>query len=80
MSPSSLSKPTDLGTQSPPLEATGEEKPMGASSVDSGKHHGHVSDTEQRAEYFKGSDKESAGSAKPEKMGQSLADTLEKQT
>ena len=35
------------GTNSPPLEATGEHEPMGASSI-AGKKADHVSDVEQR--------------------------------
>ncbi|PSR81169.1 hypothetical protein PHLCEN_2v6504 [Hermanssonia centrifuga] len=41
-----------LGTQSPPLEATGEDKPMGISSID-GDTPDAVPDSEQREEYFK---------------------------
>ncbi|TFK49154.1 hypothetical protein OE88DRAFT_1663575 [Heliocybe sulcata] len=43
------------GTQSPPLEATGENKPMGVSSVEqsSGEGVNAVSDSEQRGTYFK---------------------------
>jgi len=39
--------------QSPPLEATGEDKPMGASSVDSvGAEIPYIKDSEQRKHYF----------------------------
>lgn len=43
------------GTQSPPLEATGEDKPMGASSVESaqkGDKVEAVSDSEQRKRMY----------------------------
>lgn len=43
------------GTQSPPLEATGEDKPMGASSVESaqkGEKVEAVSDSEQRKRMY----------------------------
>ncbi|KAJ3716818.1 hypothetical protein DFJ43DRAFT_1100536 [Lentinula guzmanii] len=43
------------GTQSPPLEATGEHKPMGASSVESAQKGAQVEavpDYEQRKQYF----------------------------
>ncbi|KZT23721.1 hypothetical protein NEOLEDRAFT_1243086 [Neolentinus lepideus HHB14362 ss-1] len=49
------------GTQSPPLEATGEDKPMGASSVKQaslGEGVDAVPDSEQRGSYFKDSNKE----------------------
>ncbi|EPQ52148.1 hypothetical protein GLOTRDRAFT_95806 [Gloeophyllum trabeum ATCC 11539] len=48
------------GTQSPPLEATGENRPMGVSSVEqsSGEGVNAVSDSEQRGAYFKEGDKE----------------------
>jgi len=36
------------GTNSPPLEATGEDKPMGASCIAGTQQAGHVSDAEQR--------------------------------
>lgn len=41
-------KRTVSGTNSPPLEATGEEKPMGRASVDREYNAGHISDWEQR--------------------------------
>ncbi|CDO70565.1 hypothetical protein BN946_scf184579.g21 [Trametes cinnabarina] len=41
-----------FGTQSPPLEASGQEQPMGVSSVDGGKPQA-VSDSSQRQGYFK---------------------------
>ncbi|KAF4583451.1 hypothetical protein EYR38_002202 [Pleurotus pulmonarius] len=68
-----MSTSTNSGTQSPPLEATGEEKPMGFSSVDSNKEPVEVvPDKEQRKAYFPeaGVNKE----AKPEKLGQSMSD------
>ncbi|KZT03732.1 uncharacterized protein LAESUDRAFT_683256 [Laetiporus sulphureus 93-53] len=40
-----------FGTQSPPLEATGQEKPMGVSSV-SGEKPEAVPDAQQRQQYF----------------------------
>jgi len=40
-----------FGTQSPPLEATGSEKPMGISSVRSGEPE-FVTDAKQREQYF----------------------------
>jgi hypothetical protein len=43
---------TSFGTNSPPLEATGSEKPMGMSSVSGSHNAGHVSDKEQRKDYF----------------------------
>ncbi|KAF5311036.1 hypothetical protein D9619_008124 [Psilocybe cf. subviscida] len=43
---------TSFGTNSPPLEATGSEKPMGMSSVHGSHNAGHVSDKEQRKDYF----------------------------
>ena len=36
------------GTNSPPLEATGEDKPMGVSCIAGTQQAGHVSDVEQR--------------------------------
>lgn len=36
------------GTNSPPLEATGEDKPMGASCIAGTQQAGHVSDAKQR--------------------------------
>ena len=36
------------GTNSPPLEATGEDKPMGASCIAGTQQAGHVSDAMQR--------------------------------
>ncbi|OBZ67465.1 hypothetical protein A0H81_12644 [Grifola frondosa] len=42
-----------FGTQSPPLEATGEEQPMGVSSIDGGQPEA-VPDSQQRKEYFQG--------------------------
>ncbi|KAI0325167.1 hypothetical protein GY45DRAFT_1374951 [Cubamyces sp. BRFM 1775] len=49
-----------FGTQSPPLEATGEEQPMGVSSVDGGKPKA-VPDSQQRQGYFKDDGKHAAG-------------------
>ncbi|KAJ3889968.1 hypothetical protein GG344DRAFT_78277 [Lentinula edodes] len=72
------------GTQSPPLEATGEDKPMGASSVESAQKGAEVEavpDYEQRKQYFESTeqDQSSSKSRRGEGvMGQSLADTLEK--
>ncbi|KAF9061547.1 hypothetical protein BDP27DRAFT_1337944 [Rhodocollybia butyracea] len=46
---------TVSGTNSPPLEATGEDKPMGASSIESaqkGEQVKAVPDSEQRKQYF----------------------------
>ncbi|KAF5381346.1 hypothetical protein D9615_008348 [Tricholomella constricta] len=70
------------GTQSPPLEATGEDKPMGASSVDTvGEKIEVVEDTEQRKQYFQEpSPEREAGQTRPEKTGESKADKLQKQT
>ncbi|KAF9010006.1 hypothetical protein BDQ17DRAFT_1538551 [Cyathus striatus] len=74
-------QPTISGTQSPPLEATGEDKPMGASSVNTGQQDaGAVLDSEQRGQYFQSSEKEGTGSANPQKLGVSLADKMEKRT
>ncbi|KAK7463128.1 hypothetical protein VKT23_007712 [Stygiomarasmius scandens] len=80
--------PTSVsGTQSPPLEATGEHKPMGASSVASvGTNIDVVPDTEQRKQYFDDGGQTSTsddstkqtGGAGPRKMGESLADKIEK--
>ncbi|KAJ4470559.1 hypothetical protein C8J55DRAFT_563890 [Lentinula edodes] len=74
------------GTQSPPLEATGEDKPMGASSVESAQKGAEVEvvpDKEQRKQYFDSTEHDQSNS-KPRKgegvMGQSLADALEKRT
>ncbi|KAH9940318.1 hypothetical protein B0H21DRAFT_579386 [Amylocystis lapponica] len=44
---------TSFGTQSPPLEATGQEQPMGVSSIDGGKPDA-VPDAQQREQYFQG--------------------------
>ncbi|OCH86461.1 hypothetical protein OBBRIDRAFT_797172 [Obba rivulosa] len=44
---------TTFGTQSPPLEATGEESPMGVSSINGG-HPDAVPDSIQRQQYFEG--------------------------
>ncbi|KAI0716738.1 hypothetical protein C8Q76DRAFT_794999 [Earliella scabrosa] len=41
-----------FGTQSPPLEATGSEQPMGVSSIRGDKPQA-VPDSQQRKEYFK---------------------------
>lgn len=41
-------KRTVSGTNSPPLDATGEEKPMGRASVDRDYNAGYISDWEQR--------------------------------
>ncbi|KAI0355980.1 hypothetical protein OH77DRAFT_1453660 [Trametes cingulata] len=58
-----------FGTQSPPLEATGEEQPMGVSSVDGGKPQA-VSDSKQRQEYFKDDGKHADTAGRTEKEGQ----------
>ncbi|THU92834.1 hypothetical protein K435DRAFT_862090 [Dendrothele bispora CBS 962.96] len=77
-----MSTSSTSGTQSPPLEATGEHKPMGASSVASaGANIDVVPDVEQRKQYFEQG--ESQTSTKPaggnvQKMGESLADKTEK--
>ncbi|CAE6524256.1 unnamed protein product [Rhizoctonia solani] len=42
------------GTQSPPLEATGEHRPIGAANKDGQPLKEGVKDTEQRAAYFGG--------------------------
>jgi len=47
MSSNTAAKTQISGTQSPPLEATGSEVPMGVSSIDGTKPN-HVSDREQR--------------------------------
>ncbi|KAJ3754238.1 hypothetical protein EV361DRAFT_963910 [Lentinula raphanica] len=73
------------GTQSPPLEFTGEHKPMGASSVESaqkGEQVEAVPDYEQRKQYFEEIEQDQSNS-KPAKrgerlVGQSLQDDLEK--
>ncbi|KAF9027955.1 hypothetical protein BDZ89DRAFT_1066504 [Hymenopellis radicata] len=79
------------GTQSPPLEATGEHKPMGVSAVGGGPVEG-VLDAEQRKEYFRAGEaaserdgSEATASSKgkekgPRVMGESMADKLEKTT
>ena len=46
--PQTHSKRTVSGTNSPPLEATGGEKPMGRASVDREYNAGCISDREQR--------------------------------
>ncbi|KAF9458238.1 hypothetical protein BDZ94DRAFT_1313478 [Collybia nuda] len=76
--------PQASGTQSPPLEATGEDKPMGASSVNSTGPVEAVKDGEQRKQYFQSPEgsgetpSTKGGKANPKKMGQSMADTFEK--
>ncbi|KAI3608112.1 hypothetical protein WG66_006516 [Moniliophthora roreri] len=75
-----------MGTNSPPLEATGSHNPMGATSVDAaaegkGKT-GAVLDNEQRQQYFADSththeSKDVNTSAKPRMMGESLQDKFE---
>ncbi|KZT71891.1 hypothetical protein DAEQUDRAFT_77207 [Daedalea quercina L-15889] len=47
------SKTTTFGTQSPPLEATGEAEPMGVTGA-SGTKPDAVPDVEQRKQYFEG--------------------------
>ncbi|KAF9495033.1 hypothetical protein BDN71DRAFT_1448168 [Pleurotus eryngii] len=64
---------TSSGTQSPPLEATGEEKPMGFSSVNSHKEATKVvPDKEQRKAYFP--DTADKKEVKPEKAGRSMSE------
>ena len=46
--PEAQFKRTVCGTNSPPLEATGEEKPMGRASVDREYDAGFIYDCEQR--------------------------------
>ncbi|KAF8155824.1 hypothetical protein B0H34DRAFT_798930 [Crassisporium funariophilum] len=81
------------GTNSPPLEATGSSGFMGVSGI-GGERHGHVSDAEQRKDYFKGSDtnvaekeknkQDNAGARSGEKqsskVGKCLEDQFEKST
>ncbi|TFL04672.1 hypothetical protein BDV98DRAFT_590448 [Pterulicium gracile] len=72
------------GTQSPPLEATGDHKVMGASSVDGGKP-APVADTTQRADYVGDSNASSSETTKnapnPEKYkGESLQQKMEERT
>ncbi|KAH9478447.1 hypothetical protein JR316_0008902 [Psilocybe cubensis] len=65
------------GTNSPPAA---DEKPMGRASVDSPIDAGHISDREQRKEYFEhASDKkaEANKSQNDKKMGQSMAASME---
>ncbi|KAJ3996426.1 hypothetical protein F5050DRAFT_1807742 [Lentinula boryana] len=72
------------GTQSPPLEATGEHKPMGASSVESAQKGAQVEavpDYEQRKQYFEPTEQDQSNSKPREGLvGQSLQDSLEKRT
>ncbi|KAL0960084.1 hypothetical protein HGRIS_011729 [Hohenbuehelia grisea] len=72
------------GTQSPPVEATGGQVPMGASSVDNPGPVEAVPDSEQRKAYF-GNDESTAkqqtssDSEKSQKlMGQSMSQEHEK--
>ncbi|KAF4618702.1 hypothetical protein D9613_010147 [Agrocybe pediades] len=68
------------GTNSPPLEATGADKPMGASSVDGSVNAGHKSDQEQRGEYFHDAKSQTSSGDKEshaQKMGQSMAAKME---
>ncbi|KAI0631227.1 hypothetical protein C8Q77DRAFT_1159912 [Trametes polyzona] len=58
-----------FGTQSPPLEATGEQQPMGVSSVDGGKPQA-VPDSQQRQGYFKDDGKHADTAGRGEKEGQ----------
>ncbi|KAF9530312.1 hypothetical protein CPB83DRAFT_851370 [Crepidotus variabilis] len=87
---SSQTKQTSIsGTQSPPLEATGSDKPMGVSSIDGAKPE-WVSDKDQRQEYFKTdsdhlhaqesrtqNQHQKQGETQAKKMGQSLAQSFE---
>ncbi|KAG6826972.1 hypothetical protein H0H92_013710 [Tricholoma furcatifolium] len=76
--------PTTIsGTQSPPLEATGEEVPMGASSVDRvGEKIPFVKDIDQRRQYFEPETEEDSQKREPQKgtkiMGESLSDKVDK--
>ncbi|KAF8966575.1 hypothetical protein BDZ97DRAFT_1917394 [Flammula alnicola] len=71
---------TTSGTNSPPLEATGEEKPMGMASVDHTINAGYVPDREQRKEYFGWGEecKKRRGKKQSRKVGQSMSDKMEK--
>jgi len=68
-----MSSKTTSGTNSPPLEATGEDsKPMGVTGA-SGAKPDAVSDAQQRQHYFKGAEtsKQSAdqvGAGQPDKV------------
>ncbi|KAH9833257.1 uncharacterized protein C8Q71DRAFT_860526 [Rhodofomes roseus] len=67
-----MSSQVGSGAQSPPLEATGQEKPMGVTGA-SGAKPDAVPDIEQRQQYFQGAetDKQSAdqvGSGQPDKV------------
>ncbi|KAF8903294.1 hypothetical protein CPB84DRAFT_1774445 [Gymnopilus junonius] len=65
------------GTNSPPLEATGEDKPMGLASVTNPSiNAGHVSDSEQRKGYFPESF--AKDDKREEKKGESMAMEMEK--
>ncbi|KAI0828651.1 hypothetical protein BC628DRAFT_1316282 [Trametes gibbosa] len=69
-----------FGTASPPLEATGEDKPMGISSVGAGKPE-VVPDAQQRQGYFKDAGKqhdsmEQTQSEKPASTCFSVDDTV----
>ncbi|KAJ8503468.1 hypothetical protein ONZ45_g10829 [Pleurotus djamor] len=71
---------TTSGTQSPPLEATGEHKPMGYTSVNGNNRDSieTVPDKEQRKQYFtEDAPSESREMSKSAKLGQSLSDELD---
>ncbi|PPQ73919.1 hypothetical protein CVT26_006545 [Gymnopilus dilepis] len=75
--PDVQSKSTVSGTNSPPLEATGSDKPLGQASVDNTSiNAGHVSDGDQRKDYFPQSF--AKNDDRQEKMGESLAMKMEK--
>ncbi|RDB30683.1 hypothetical protein Hypma_005831 [Hypsizygus marmoreus] len=83
MSSTSATRSSVCGTNSPPLEATGEETVMGASSVDKVGHPIEVvKDAEQRKQYFNPSGTSTpmvdAGKGQPERMGESMAEKSEK--
>jgi len=75
---------TISGTQSPPLEATGSHKAMGASSVHTVEQPIEVvPDKEQRKEYFGSSGHPSSDSKKEKQpkaqnLGESMADKFDK--
>ncbi|KAF8068758.1 hypothetical protein FPV67DRAFT_1088611 [Lyophyllum atratum] len=77
---------TVAGTQSPPLEATGEDRPMGASSVHRvGEKVEWVKDSDQRKQYFQPESESKAESDKQaprrqQNLGESMADKFDKQT
>jgi len=80
--------PSISGTQSPPLEATGEDRPMGASSVNRvGEKVEAVKDIEQRKQYFQPDSEDDlqarekqGGHGGFQRLGESMADKFDKQT